>query len=72
MYKQIMEKVATAGTVALLGYEIGANTHESEKNTNNTVHEEKHSEVIVIGVIVLIIVALVILAKIYKNKRLIV
>lgn len=76
MYKKVLEKLANAGTVALVGYEIGANINESNDNKNSVTqeksYENNHSEVVIFGIIILIILAIAIVAKIYKNKRAIV
>lgn len=67
MYKKILEKLANAGTVALIGYEIGSNVHDSEEKKENITQEKNHSEVIIIGLIILII--LIIISRIYINKH---
>lgn len=75
MYKKILEKLANAGTVALVGYEIGANINNNENKhveSNEVAKENTHSEVVIFGIIILIILAIAIVAKIYKNKRIVV
>lgn len=69
MYKKIIEKLANVGTVALVGYEIGANVNNEQEHKDNTVREEKNSDVIIYGMIILLILVIAIVAKIYIKKR---
>lgn len=74
MFKKIIEKVANAGTVALLGYEIGTHVdHETENKQVEIENHESHSEIIVIiGIIIIIAILASIATKIlFKNRRLV-
>lgn len=65
MYKKVLEKIASAGTVALMGYEIGS--HNSEK----PVEENKghNSEIIIIaGILLIVIVAAATIKLLKKNQ----
>lgn len=60
-----MEKIASAGTVALLGYEVGTHT-ENRGNEGAQYHNEN---VIVIAIIVFVIILMAIGYKIFGQKR---
>lgn len=60
-----MEKLASAGTVALMGYEIGTHTNEAppvEKDYHN-------SEVIIIAVVLLIAIVAAMIIKFLKKRQ---
>lgn len=69
MYKKILEQLVKAGTLAFVGYEIGAKVHNDDDKTNNSVHEDKNSEEIVDGIIILSILVIAIIIKLYCKKR---
>lgn len=68
MYKKILEKVASVGTVALLGYEIGSHTVEGEK-AEKVNHEDHSTNIIIFGIIVFIIMLMAIIARLALKRR---
>lgn len=75
MYKKILEKVAAAGTVALLGYEVGSNINHDDQQSNHqlehkTVNENnKSSEIVLCGIVIIIILIVAIMVKLFMKKR---
>lgn len=68
--KKILSKIASAGTIALLGYEVGNNVHEShshELKENISLHENHDMLIIIILIIVCII--MIVFARIMIKKR---
>lgn len=78
MFKKILQSIANAGTVALVGYEIGMQRSTDEKreikNTSETPKiiiesNSNHGELIIFGVIVVIIVLIAVLVHILRKKN---
>lgn len=67
MYKKILEKVASAGTVALLGYEIGTHTVDGDATKVNT--SDHNTNIVIFGVVAFAIILMVIVAKLILKKR---
>lgn len=67
MMKKFIGKLANAGTVALLGYEMGQMHEKSDEHVENTHQDQSYNNIIVI--IALIIIVLLILAKFLIKKR---
>lgn len=67
MYKKNLEKVASAGTVALLGYEIG--THTENEEPTEKVTDNHNTNIIIFASIVLICILLAIIVKILLRKQ---
>lgn len=68
MYKKILEKVASAGTVALLGYEIGSHNVDGEK-VENVSHDNHSTNIIIFGIISFIFILMAIIARLVWKKR---
>lgn len=77
MFKKIIQTLANTGTVALLGYEIGAKQSD-EHNTEVKVITEapkviiesgNHSETIIFGIVIIIIVLVAIFVYLLRKKR---
>lgn len=69
--QKIMEKLASAGTIALLGYEVGSHINENDENNSikNSANTENHDTTVVIfGIIILVIILLAILAKLFVKR----
>lgn len=60
MYRKIMEKVANAGTLALLGYEFGSHMNNEQENTTDNIGEKKNHDVEIIVFILIILLFIVI------------
>lgn len=74
MYKKVLEKLAAAGTVALVGYEVGTNINrEAPNNDNHADNKEsingKSSDIVIYGIVLLIILVAAIVAKLFVKKR---
>lgn len=74
MSKKIFEKLASAGTVALLGYEVGTHINEGSDDKINQVDQvnqkEEHNSVIVIsGIGLLVVMAIAICIRLFMVKR---
>lgn len=67
MYKKVLEKIASAGTVALLGYEIGSHTVDSDTEKVNT--DNHTTYIIIFGFIVIMLILMAIIAKLILKKR---
>lgn len=69
---KILQKLASAGTVALLGYEVG--THTQEHAVSTPIHvptEEKDnhiSEILIISLVIIILLLIAVLVKIFFKK----
>lgn len=71
MFNKLAEKLVSAGTIAMLGYEIGSHVDQTHENTpiQATTIESHHSEVIVIsGIVIIIGILAAIAAKILMAK----
>lgn len=66
--KKILEKIASAGTVALMGYEVGVHTdnHKNNEENNNT---NNNNSVLYIFIVLIICMMVLILAKLFIKKR---
>lgn len=77
MFKKIVQTIANAGTVALLGYEIGSGISKEEKREEQTIKElpkiitesHNHSEIIIFGIVLIIIAFIIILIRAFWKKR---
>lgn len=67
MYKKILEKAASAGTVALLGYEIG--THTVNDAPTEKIADNHNTNILIFAVFVLICILLAFIGKIMLKKR---
>lgn len=68
MYKKILEKVASAGTLAVLGYEIGSHVND-DGQVGKVTHENHSTNVIIFGVICFIFILIAIIARLVWKKR---
>lgn len=69
---KLVAKLASAGSVALMGYEIGVHTSDEDNESKITkvdVNKVHNNEVIYVAIIVLICVFVAILAKMYAKMR---
>lgn len=74
MYKKVIEKIAAAGTVALLGYEVGSNMKHEQSNENHQTETKEvivnnNSEIVTYGIVILLVLILIIAAKLFMKKR---
>lgn len=69
--KKILSKVANLGTIAVLGYEIGANRDEEHNEEKAVKAENDHENYLIAVIILILLVLLFILAKIYLKKRIV-
>lgn len=67
MFRQIMTKAANAGTIALLGYEVGS--HVEQNGQEKSPSDNKHSEIVIGAIILLVIMVVAILTKYLTKKR---
>lgn len=65
---KLMSKLASAGTVALMGYEIGSHTSENDESKVTT-YNAHNTEIVYIAIIGLICVFALIFAKMYMKMR---
>lgn len=72
MYKQVLTKVATAGTLTLLGYEIGSKSDKVEvqkPKIEEPMKANSHDDVIIFTLGVLLVLVIAIAAKIFLKRR---
>lgn len=70
MFQKIMGKLANAGTVALIGYEIGSHTDHEQANNHQIQNSESHgNDIIIGGIVILIILMIAIGMKLLLKKR---
>lgn len=75
MYKKILEKVAAAGTVALLGYEVGSNVNHNDQHNSHqfenkaVIENNKSSEIVLYGIVISIILIVALMVKLFLKKR---
>lgn len=65
--KKLMSKIANAGTVALLGYEIGTHTGEGEGNNRNEVNDS--TNYCLIAIVIILCILVIVMAKVFIKKR---
>lgn len=71
-FKGLLEKLSNAGTLAMLGYEIGTHTDDEHINHNETSNSTSgnHDTVIVVsGVVLIIVIVASMVTKIILAKR---
>lgn len=71
MYKKVLEKLANAGTLAILGYEIGTHsTGEEQHKIEKQVESSNHNiEIILLCLIIVFIILIAIMMKVILKKR---
>lgn len=72
IYKKVASKLANAGAVALVGYELGTVMHENNKDDDKKVQSNTtsdHTEVIVLLIILLIAIIVALILKIVLAKK---
>lgn len=72
MFKRVMSKLATAGTVAIVGYEVGKTQHSEINNQGKGIEtsaQSEHTDVIIFGIVVIIMLLVAIAIRVLVLKK---
>lgn len=72
MYNKILGKLANAGTVAMLGYEIGSHVEQNQEEHVPTTTKSDNSDIMILVIVFLLLIIAALVIKMLIKKRAIV